>query len=690
MANWKKIITSGSKAEFTDITGSKLQLTNAPASNGTTPLVIDSSGNVSTGSAYALASGGNTVGGSSLSSSVAIVGAGGSLIQTASSDQNVNFNSADLEGITDLTASNLTVNSIFFQDLDKTSGSGKAITYDFINHTLKLGYDTTIISKSLFHTKVQFSDVPLTNELPFYLGLSSSGDLIKIDQSDVVGGGGSSTITGLTEGSNIDVTGTSTTEELLVSVKTFVSQSALSNSPHNHNVVYGVNSNIDTGSLPNDSLVKVKFSNGGSATLKVSRSFAAPEQNFDSFEFSAIEFYSSSEGPSNLDDFPLDKIMVPDNQIFKLVTTITNATVALQPDISLTNITASNDISASGDIIARTITASGVKVDGDLDADGNISLDGTLSFNGLNFTQANVGIITGSNIFGSGSAPSLITHQFTGSVLITGSNLTLTDGTLSIPGFSDVSASLATLGVAANLVTLSSFNSFTSSIVTQLNVSSSTLQTNIDTKASITQLNASSSTLQTNIDTKASIVQLNASSSTLQTNIDTKASIAQLNASSSTLQGNIDALTGTVDAITVPSNIVVHDGANNVTIGGNLTVEGTTTTISTQDLVVEDRFILIGSGSNDSYDVGLIFDSGSTDTSNRAFYYDASEQRFTTAKNIDHVDDPQTISETSTNYTGDIVTVKTNQATSPSATSSSFGEGEMYIDNNNDIWVYVE
>ena len=46
---------------------------------------------------------------------------------------------------------------------------------------------------------------------------------------------------------------------------------------------------------------------------------------------------------------------------------------------------------------------------------------------------------------------------------------------------------------------------------------------------------------------------------------------------------------------------------------------------------------------------------------------------------------------TNNQRTGDIVTVKTGQTSPPSSSaSSSFGEGEMYIDNNNDIYIYVE
>ena len=112
MANWKKVIVSGSNAELRKITGSGLRLNNLPGNTITVPLVIDSDGNVNTGSEYALASGGDTVGGRSLESNVAIIGAGGSLIQTSSISELVNFNSASLENAVKITSNTGVFNAI--------------------------------------------------------------------------------------------------------------------------------------------------------------------------------------------------------------------------------------------------------------------------------------------------------------------------------------------------------------------------------------------------------------------------------------------------------------------------------------------------------------------------------------------------------------------------------------------------
>ena len=52
MANWKKIIVSGSSPDLNKISGSTLLLKDLTTSAITTPLVVDSTGNIFTGSAY--------------------------------------------------------------------------------------------------------------------------------------------------------------------------------------------------------------------------------------------------------------------------------------------------------------------------------------------------------------------------------------------------------------------------------------------------------------------------------------------------------------------------------------------------------------------------------------------------------------------------------------------------------------
>tara|TARA_R110000796_G_scaffold247571_1_gene373117 strand:+ start:966 stop:2981 length:2016 start_codon:yes stop_codon:yes gene_type:complete len=326
----------------------------------------------------------------------------------------------------------------------------------------------------------------------------------------------------------------------------------------------------------------------------------------------------------------------------------------------------------------------------------------------------------------------------------------------------------------------------------ELNASSSTLQTNIDTKASITQLNASSSTLQTSIDTKSSITQLNASSSTLQSNIGTVqtnldsvssslassitsldtdfATDAQLNASSSTLQGNIDtlgsnqtaalntsssALQTNIDAKSsiaqlnasssaltsaytsadttlssslaasiagITSDFTLSDGSatdtfttgqtltfagtaneietavtnnqvqvgivtnptltGNVTITGNLNITGDTIQAQVSNLNVEDRFILLNSGSN-SGDAGIVFGGAGGDTANTGdgIFYKDEDSVFAFGEDIAST----ATSATAASKLGNIQVASSN----PTAAPTFQGKGTIAVnDSDEGIWIY--
>ena len=70
-----------------------------------------------------------------------------------------------------------------------------------------------------------------------------------------------------------------------------------------------------------------------------------------------------------------------------------------------------------------------------------------------------------------------------------------------------------------------------------------------------------------------------------------------------------------------------------LTITGDLTVNGTTTTVDTQNLLVEDAVIQLGSGSggNSNGDRGFIFSRASE---NKAFFWDDSDSKFKLAATI--------------------------------------------------------
>ena len=111
--------------------------------------------------------------------------------------------------------------------------------------------------------------------------------------------------------------------------------------------------------------------------------------------------------------------MVTDSGSFSARVTLTEAT-ASRTDVTFTNISSSR------------VTASRLLVTDDT------RLDGSIAFNGLQIFEDQLVVRSGSTVFGSGSMPSAVTHQFTGSVFITGSNLTLTDGTVTATSFDGI------------------------------------------------------------------------------------------------------------------------------------------------------------------------------------------------------------------------------------------------------------
>mgnify|MGYP003123844628 CR=1 FL=1 len=82
---------------------------------------------------------------------------------------------------------------------------------------------------------------------------------------------------------------------------------------------------------------------------------------------------------------------------------------------------------------------------------------------------------------------------------------------------------------------------------------------------------------------------------------------------------------GLADDVTIPNITVSQDAV----ITGNLTVNGTTTTLATTNSVVEDSIIELNTGAtSNSNDLGFIFERGSTGN-NAAFIWDESADKFT-------------------------------------------------------------
>lgn len=87
---------------------------------------------------------------------------------------------------------------------------------------------------------------------------------------------------------------------------------------------------------------------------------------------------------------------------------------------------------------------------------------------------------------------------------------------------------------------------------------------------------------------------------------------------------------GLPDDVTITNDLTVN---NDVVITGDLTVNGTTTTIDTTNLVVEDKFILLASGSTSATDGGIVIQAAA-DGSGRALFYDSTETRWSLTNSV--------------------------------------------------------
>ena len=121
--------------------------------------------------------------------------------------------------------------------------------------------------------------------------------------------------------------------------------------------------------------------------------------------------------------------------------------------------------------------------------------------------------------------------------------------------------------------------------------------------------------------------------------------------------------------------------SSNATIEGNLVVNGDTTTLSTTNLQVGDAFIFTATGSAASnVDGGLIVQEGAAVDSGSALYHDTNDNRWSVAKSI-------AATATAVTPLQHVVTVSGSVSTNPNSTSGSYGIGEMWITDAEDIWV---
>ena len=136
---------------------------------------------------------------------------------------------------------------------------------------------------------------------------------------------------------------------------------------------------------------------------------------------------------------------------------------------------------------------------------------------------------------------------------------------------------------------------------------------------------------------------------------------------------------------TVRNSLGLGTAANptfaNLTLSGDLTVEGSTTTLATTNLTVEDRFVFIATGSAAAnVDGGIVVQSGSNADTGSALYHDINSQRWSVAKEVK--------AEATALTPLSFVTTVSTADTAPSTASGSYGIGEMWVETDTqDVYI---
>ena len=129
----------------------------------------------------------------------------------------------------------------------------------------------------------------------------------------------------------------------------------------------------------------------------------------------------------------------------------------------------------------------------------------------------------------------------------------------------------------------------------------------------------------------------------------------------------------------------VLEVSSDLTVGGNLDVNGTVTTIDTANSYIADKFMIIASGSTSATDGGFIVQNDTN--TGYALGYDTGTSRWSLQNNLSH----NATDLVPDAYVG-VVQYDTTAGDSYNAPlyGGTSGHGTIYVDTNeNEIWIYA-
>ncbi len=128
---------------------------------------------------------------------------------------------------------------------------------------------------------------------------------------------------------------------------------------------------------------------------------------------------------------------------------------------------------------------------------------------------------------------------------------------------------------------------------------------------------------------------------------------------------------------------------NNLVVTGDLTINGTTTTVNTTNILVEDKFILLASGSAAGTDGGIVVQNNVAGTG-FAFGYDTADDRWVFQDSLSGTATAfGTITAYATTTQYGTAGTKPNDATGPAYGGAASGYGNMWVSTDTgEIWIY--
>lgn len=295
---------------------------------------------------------------------------------------------------------------------------------------------------------------------------------------------------------------------------------------------------------------------------------------------------------------------------------------------------------------------------------------GALESSGITYDSSELGL--GSSIITSTGATSILSGSFSGSFQGDGSQLTGLVTTLNITG-SDGGETYASIDLKTQDLTLTAGEG--------INIAASGQGVTISGElASDTNIGVASFTASNFVVTSGDVA------------LADSATGAVLAIEGTTDEVEVSRTNGTVtvglpDDVTVTGLLTAGTGSiqQNLSVGGDLSVtgdlvvSGDLTYLNTANLFVEDKFILLNSGSANPDEGGIIIDEGGS--AGHAFVYDADTARFAFTGSLSH---------DATSVTPDaFVAAVIDEGAGHTDKAEYQKAGNIKIDSSDNIWIYV-